>query len=224
MQKIIQKYLGKRYAESKELGHQCVAWVKLFAREMGYPIKGFSWSALKGWQTGSPFSSEWKRVENTPQAVPKPGDIIFFDATKANPYGHVAVVESASSKLLVVIEQNAGNGNGNGIWANAITRRTVAYIAGGGRGKCLGWYEWVWTRDKLSQVENLVEDVSTPENWEDLSQLGTYERIYREEVKRTGISGVFKEHSWINTLSEGEIKALVDIGIIRAIERIKTQA
>ncbi len=72
MQKIIQKYLGKRYAESQELGHQCVAWAKLFASEMGRPLKGFSGSALKGWQTGSPFSAEWKRVENTPQAVPSP--------------------------------------------------------------------------------------------------------------------------------------------------------
>ena len=143
MQKIIQKYLGKRYAESKELGYQCVARAKLFAREMGYPIAGFSGSALKGWQTGSPFSAEWRRVENTPQAVPKPGAIVFFDATKANPYGHVAVVESASSNLLVVIEQNAGNGNGNGLGMNAITRRTVGYTGGNSRGKCLGWYEYV---------------------------------------------------------------------------------
>ena len=143
MQKIIQKYLGKRYAESRELGHQCVAWAKSFAREMGYPIAGFSWSALKWWQTGSPFSAEWRRVENTPQAVPKPGAIIFFDATKANPYGHVAVVESASSKLLIIIEQNAGSGNGDGLGMNAITRNTVGYTASGSRGKCLGWYEYV---------------------------------------------------------------------------------
>lgn len=218
MQKIIQKYLGKRYAESKELGNQCVAWAKLFAREMGYPIGGFSGSALKGWQTGSPFSAEWKRVENTPQAVPKSGAIIFFDATKANPYGHVAVVESASSKLLVVIEQNAGNGNRNGLGMNAITRRTVGYAASGSRGKCLGWYEYVG-----KPVPTPIQ-APAPEKQEDLSKLGTYERIYREEVKRTGISGVFSDHSGVNTLSEGEIKALVDIGIIRAIERIKTQA
>jgi hypothetical protein len=200
---------------------QCVAWAKLFASEMGRPLKGFSGSALKGWQTGSPFSVEWKRVENTPQAVPKPGDIIFFDATKANPYGHVAVVERADQKMIIVIEQNAGNGNGNGLGMNAITRNTVGYTASGSRGKCLGWYEYVG-KPTPAPIPTPTP-TPAPEKQEDLSKLGTYERIYREEVKRTGISGVFSDHSGVNTLSEGEIKALVDIGIIRAIERIKTK-
>lgn len=217
---IITKWLGKKYAESPSLGHQCVAWAKLFAREMGHPISGFSGSALKGWQTGSPFSAEWQRVENTPQAVPKSGAIIFFDATKDNPYGHVAVVERADQKFIIVIEQNAGNGNGNGLGMNAITRNTVGYTATASRGKCLGWYEYA---GKPAPAPTPTP-TPAPEKQEDLSKLGTYELIYREEVKRTGISGVFSDHSGVNTLSEGEIKALVDIGIIRAIERIKTKA
>lgn len=210
-QQIVTKWLGKKYAESRELGHQCVAWAKKYAEESGHPIGGFSGSALKGWQTGSPFSAEWRRVENTPQAVPKPGAIIFFDATKDNPYGHVSVVESASSKFLIVIEQNAGNGNGNGLGMNAITRRTVGYTGGNGRGKCLGWYSFVGTGEKLSPVDNLMEDVST---------LNQDEKIYRSEVKRTGISGVLSDHTGDDILTRGQVKSLIDIAVVRALERI----
>lgn len=93
----------------------------------------------------------------------------------------------------------------DGLGMNAITRNTVGYTASGSRGKCLGWYEYVG------------KPTPAPEKQEDLSKLGTYERIYREEVKRTGISGVFSDHSGVNTLSEGEIKALIDIGIVRRL-------
>jgi surface antigen len=85
---------------------------------------------LRGWETGSPFvGTEWVRVENSISAVPTSGSIIFFDKTKTNSYGHVAVVDSADADLIILVEQNAGSGNGNGIGANAITRRTVGYTA-----------------------------------------------------------------------------------------------
>ena len=210
MQKIIQKYLGKRYAESKELGHQCVAWAKLFAREMGYPIAGFSGSALKGWQTGSPFSSEWQRVENTPQAVPKPGAIIFFDATKDNPYGHVAVVESASSKLLIVIEQNAGNGNGNGLGMNAITRRTVGYTATASRGKCLGWYEYVG--------KPAPTPTPTPAPEKPLTLKEIYERELQAYKDKTGKvkPQKFSDLSGDQPATIEDVKYLIEIANLRA--------
>ena len=208
MQKIIQKYLGKRYAESKELGYQCVAWVKLFAREMGYPISGFSGSALKGWQTGSPFSAEWKRVENTPQAVPKSGAIIFFDATKANPYGHVAVVERADQKLMIVIEQNAGNGNGNGLGMNAITRNTVGYTASGSRGKCLGWYEYV---GKPAPTHTQAPVPEKPL---------TLKEIYERE-KPEGYVPLFVNHDDPTPTTRGEVAIYCELAMIRASKAAK---
>lgn len=120
--------------------------------------------------------------------------------------------EGSTSTSLVVVEQNAGSGNGNGIGANAITRRTVGYTAGGGRGKCLGWYSFVGTGDKLSQVENLMEDVST---------LSSDEKIYRSEVKRTGISGVLSDHSGDDVLTRAQVKALIDIAVVRVLERVE---
>lgn len=204
---IFDKWIGKRYAESKELGHQCVSLVKLFAQESWFPIKWFSGSALKWWQTGSPFvGTEWKRVENSPTSVPKQGSIIFFDKTTSNPYGHVAVVDSADVNNITLVEQNAGSGNWDWLWANAITRRTVKYIAGAGRGKCLGWYEM---------------PIKKPILEEDISLLNAEERIYREEVIRTGIQWVFIDHKWDEPITKWQVKSLIDTAVIRIIERLQ---
>lgn len=202
---VFDKWIGKKYAESKELGHQCVALAKLFAQEVWFPVKWFSWSALKGWETGSPFvGTEWVRVENSISAVPTSGSIIFFDKTPKNPYGHVAVVDSADANSIVLVEQNAGSGNGNGIGANAITRRTVGYTARSGRGKCLGWY-------------------TMPVIKEDLSLLNAEERIYREEVIRTGIQWVFIDHKWDEQITKWQVKSLIDIAVVRIIERLQNK-
>ncbi len=37
----VAKWKGKNFAETPELGNQCVAWVKKYCQERGYPIKSF---------------------------------------------------------------------------------------------------------------------------------------------------------------------------------------
>jgi len=53
--------------------------------------------------------------------------VIFFDITQSNPYGHVAIVDNADSTGVIVIEQNAGNGNGDGKGSNAIKRTSLSW-------------------------------------------------------------------------------------------------
>ena len=48
----------------------------------------------------------WRKVANDPNLFPVKGDIVFFDKTSYNKYGHVAVCDSADAKQLTVIEQN----------------------------------------------------------------------------------------------------------------------
>ena len=73
-------------------------------------------------------------------AVPKEGDIVFLNKTPSNPYGHVAVAgEGCTGSKLVLIEQNAGTGNGDGKGGNKITQREIKYNDPK-RGICLGWY------------------------------------------------------------------------------------
>ena len=115
---------------------QCTDLSKLFCKEVyGITLWGFNWSALNGWNTWSPFSSRWKRVTNTPSAVPKAWDIIFFNKTATNPYGHTWVVWIKNNiNTFTILEQNAGNGKWDWKWANAITERVKGYS------KCLGWF------------------------------------------------------------------------------------
>ena len=68
------------------------------------------------------------------------------------------------------------------------------------------------TGDKLSQVENLMEDVST---------LSSDEKIYRSEVKRTGIHGVFADHNGDDVLTRAQVKVLVDIAVVRVLEMVE---
>ena len=204
---IFDKWLWKTIDYDKAYNIQCTDWSRQFAKEQWSPIGTFSGSALKWWQTGSPFvGTEWKRVENSPTSVPKQGSIIFFDKTTSNPYGHVAVVDSADVNNITLVEQNAGSGNWDWLWANAITRRTVKYIAGAGRGKCLGWYEM---------------PIKKPILEEDISLLNTEERIYREEVMRTGIQWVFIDHKWDEPITKWQVKSLIDTAVVRIIERLQ---
>lgn len=209
---VFTKWIGKKYAESKELWHQCVWWAKLFCQEMWYPIKWFSWSALKWWQTWSPFNNEWKRIENSPTAIPKAGSIIFFDKSSVNPYGHVAVVDEWSTWMrLVIVEQNAWSGNGNGIGANAITRREISYNAVGARGKCLGWYEYIWVKQP-EVIAPLPEDNTT---------LDRHEAIYREVIVWTNLKWVFDNHLGNEILNEWQIKTLIDIAFVKFMKTMQ---
>lgn len=68
------------------------------------------------------------------------------------------------------------------------------------------------TGEKLSPVDNLMEDVST---------LSPDERMYREEVKRSGISGVLSDHTGDDILTRGQVKSLIDIAVVRVLERVE---
>lgn len=125
----LKSWLWKKIDYDKEYWNQCVDWVRLFAKSNTEPIGTFSGSALNGWLTGNPFKdTNWKRTVYKPNTYPDPSSIIFFDKTRTNPYGHVAVVANADEASVIVYEQNAWNGNWNGLWSNAISKRTYPYV------------------------------------------------------------------------------------------------
>lgn len=199
---IFDKWIGKKVDYDGSYWFQCTDWSRQFAQEVWLPIKWFSWSALKWWETASPFvGTEWVRVENTPNAVPTNGSIIFFDKTTTNPYGHVAVVDSANAGSIILVEQNAGSGNGNGIGANAITRRTVGYIARAWRGKCLGWY----TMPVKKQDPVIKEDNTTQSK---------FKEVYEKELT-PNYTPIFSIHDDPTPATIGDIKYLIEIANIR---------
>ena len=139
-----EKWIGKKVDFDGVYWNQCVDFARQAVKDLyGVNIWTFSGSAINGWNTGSPFDWKWQRVENSIKAVPPAGSVVFFDKMYRgqkciNPYGHVAITgEGCTWRRLVILEQNAGSGNGNGKWANAITERVLDYIR---PARCLGWY------------------------------------------------------------------------------------
>lgn len=136
------KWLGKAVDYDGVYGKQCVDLVKHFTKDfMGVTLGSFSGSALSGWETGSPFDTNWKKVKYSEGKSPKLGDIVFFDKTKANAFGHVAIALWGNKKLLALLEQNAGNWSGEWMDGDEIREKIVTYSK---PYTCLGWYTYIW--------------------------------------------------------------------------------
>lgn len=151
---ILSQWIGSRYQEDPQFGYQCVSWVKKYCELLNIPLLWFSGSAINAWKSGSPFGSWWTKINNSLLSIPRVGDILFFDATKANPYGHVAIVDEKSNLTrLNIVDQNGWTGTWDGLWDNAIILRSIGYSATKWRGKCLGWYRYSKTSTVASREE-----------------------------------------------------------------------
>lgn len=138
------QYLGTRHDYDGVYGFQCVDLAKLWA-EKGWGQKpkkvGYSGGAKEVMKhSDSMLTSEQAiRIPNTPSGVPPTGAIIVFNSAPKNVYGHIAVVDSADTKQVTVLEQNA-NGRGDGLGTGAIRLKSYSYAGNGkGVGKVLGW-------------------------------------------------------------------------------------
>lgn len=100
------------------LKYQCVEFVKRyyylrFGHKMpdsfGNAVSYFDWKVRDGklnrkrglWQFKNP--SRWK---------PRVDDIVVFDSTSTNPYGHIGIIAKVDSEMIEVIHQNAGPTSG----------------------------------------------------------------------------------------------------------------
>lgn len=82
-------------------GFQCVDVIKAYMDEVlnMLPVKG---NAIDYWRDIPGFA----RIKNSLFSYPKPGDIIIWDKTKDNPYGHIAVVNWVRNFDFGCFEQN----------------------------------------------------------------------------------------------------------------------
>ncbi len=141
-----QKYAGKKYDYDGVHGYQCVDLVKLWAKE-GWKLTPESVGHSTGYAknvfifTDSMLKDNVvTRIANKPRLVPPQGAIIVFDSANSNGSGHIAIVESATLKEVVVLEQNGGSGNGSGTGTNAIRVKKYGYGSNGSVvGAVLGW-------------------------------------------------------------------------------------
>ncbi len=96
---------------------QCVSFVKRFTQELGITMNpmggdgGARYGFINFDQPGLSLSAEQAdKIVFTGGEQPKVGDIIFFDATDSNRWGHVAVVHSVLDNGRVVVQESNYDG------------------------------------------------------------------------------------------------------------------
>ena len=187
---FVDKYLWGKVDYDGVYNFQCVDIARQYCKDTWNEIWNFSGSALSGWTTWSPFNEKWQRVTLDPKNPPKEGSVIFFDKTKSNPYGHVAIVDSSTPTGVTIIEQNAGTGNWDGKGSNAIKRTSLSY-SDTLRGKMLWWFTL------KSKTMETTETVSK------------YKQIYIQE-RPQGYKPIFSDYK-----EDGDTKYLIEIWNIR---------
>ena len=109
---------------------QCVALVKAYTKEVLWvTLWSFWWSANNWYKNiANTFKLDmWKKIPNTPQAIPEKWSLIFFKWSNLSEYWHVAIVLYADINNITVIEQNWGNWTWTGTWADAIRTHEYNY-------------------------------------------------------------------------------------------------
>jgi len=160
---VLAKRLGGRIRETVQLGYQCTARAKGYAKERGREQIGYfgGVGAYQWWvNDNNTFNPKfYDKIPNTISAVPDQWDIIIFKADKTNGYHwHIWIVDSATKTYVRVCEQNGGQWKWEWIWTDAIRIRKYSYT------NVVGWYhykQWIITS---STPED--KDTSTIENTE----------------------------------------------------------
>jgi len=95
------KYNRKHLDYDGSYGNQCVDVIKAYFEEVLHriPLTG---NAIDYWRDIPGFT----RIKNSLFSYPKPGDIIIWDKTASNPYGHIAIVNWVRRFDFGCFEQN----------------------------------------------------------------------------------------------------------------------
>ncbi len=137
-----QEFLGSSFNTDGVAGVQCVDIVKLYIRE----VYNESWRSMGG--NGGAYNAyrlfphsliteqeNWELITNNPSdpsQFPEQGDIIVFDQTSQNIYGHISIYDRTTGvNSFVSIDQNVGG--------KKVREITHTFTESGGFGKVLGW-------------------------------------------------------------------------------------
>lgn len=103
---FIVKYQGKKVDYDKVDGAQCVDLFRQYCKDMGIPHTGAVEGAKDLWYKFSE-NREKEFFNRFSSAMAMPGDVIIWDESKSNKYGHVAlVVMTCNRDEVLVFEQD----------------------------------------------------------------------------------------------------------------------
>jgi hypothetical protein len=126
---FVEKYNGKKVDFDKRYGPQCVDLYRQYCQDvLNTPHTGGVNGAVDIYKNyfSLPLENKYfERLDNTPQFLPNAGDVVVFDATPNNRFGHVAVVLFATKKTMIIFEQDGYKQDGA-----KITEHTYSYCLG----------------------------------------------------------------------------------------------
>ena len=110
LEQFVEAYNGKKVDYDGHYGAQCVDLFRQYCKDvLEIPHTGGVVGAAELYTKYEAMPLERKYFERIPYKAgmqPEAGDAVIFAATKANQYGHVAIVLDASSEEIAVFEQD----------------------------------------------------------------------------------------------------------------------
>lgn len=91
---FVNKYLGKSTDYDCVYGVQCVDLIKAYLHDV-FGISAGSWGNARfywiNFALRAPLKSNFIKIRNTPQLIPKRGDIVVWNNSVGNGAGHIAI-------------------------------------------------------------------------------------------------------------------------------------
>jgi hypothetical protein len=117
---FIKKYDGKHIDWDGKFGCQCVDEARFYFSEVcGLKKQPAGVVGAKDFflrYCNDPVLVEhFERIPNTPTFIPEPGDIVIWNGTEGNPYGHVAIFVKGDIRAFDSFDQNLPAGAPCGI-------------------------------------------------------------------------------------------------------------
>lgn len=141
---FIAKWLGKKLDYDNAFGGQCMDVYRMYVKEvLGLPQSPPVEGAKNVWDTY--LKDHYDRIVNTPDGVPPAGAIVIWGGTYG-PYGHIAIVISATATEMTCFSQNDPIG-------------TVCQIRKYGYKHVLGWLVAKSQADTISIDKSVFEEL-----------------------------------------------------------------
>jgi hypothetical protein len=120
LDEFIRTYNGRYLDYDGRFGCQCVDEARYyFAEVCGLPKQPAGVVGARDfflqYDKDPVLAEHFEKIPNTPEFVPKPGDVVLWDGTKGNPYGHIAIFISGDVKAFNSFDQNLPTGAPCGI-------------------------------------------------------------------------------------------------------------
>jgi hypothetical protein len=116
LQDFIDRYDGKHLDWDGAFGTQCVDEARFYFSEVCKVAKQPAGVVgakdfFLNFDKDPVLRENFIKIENTPDLVPKPGDIVIWDKTAANPYGHIAIFVKGDVQSFDSFDQNLPTGS-----------------------------------------------------------------------------------------------------------------